>query len=175
MPRDIKTAFLSGDGEHRNISILRPDDVRDILKLSPESMLRLRKAVCGLVNAPKKWWDRLKRSPLNQKQIRGVTRVHVNDLLGGSDEVLDRKILEVKGEFDFGAWDVGAMRFKERQLKQMANYEIMIDMEHYKHTYLLSKLLTSSTCAVQERWQKRDPEQVSTNKRQVPSSTHGLN
>ena len=30
---DMKTAFLSGDEEHRNIFILPPDDVRDILKL----------------------------------------------------------------------------------------------------------------------------------------------
>ena len=41
---DIKTAFLSRDKEHRNMFTLPPDDVRDILKLSPESMLRIRKA-----------------------------------------------------------------------------------------------------------------------------------
>ena len=93
--RDIKTAFLLGDDEHRNIFTLPPDDVRDIVKLSSESMLRLRKAVYGLVNAPKKWWDRLNRSLLNhgftscaldpcafvrvkQKQINGVTGVHVD-------------------------------------------------------------------------------------------------
>ena len=29
--------------------------------------------------------------------------------------------------------DVGAMRFKARQLTQMTNYEFMIDLEHYKH------------------------------------------
>ena len=56
------TALLSGNEEHRNIVILPPGDVRDILKLSPESMLRLPKAVYGLVNAPTKWWDRLTRS-----------------------------------------------------------------------------------------------------------------
>ena len=49
--RDIKTALLSGDEEHCNISTLHPVDIRDILKLSPESMLRLRKAVYDLVNA----------------------------------------------------------------------------------------------------------------------------
>ena len=42
----------------------------------------------------------------------------------------DRIISDVKREFDVGAWDVGCMRFKETQ---MANYEIRIDMEHYKH------------------------------------------
>ena len=47
--RDIKPAFLSRDEEHRD-TFFPPDDVRDILKLSPESVLRLRKAVYGLVN-----------------------------------------------------------------------------------------------------------------------------
>ena len=32
-----------------------------------------------------------------------------------------------------GTWDVGAMSFKDRQLKQKANCEIMIDMEHHMH------------------------------------------
>ena len=29
------------------------------------------------------------------------------------DEVFDGTTVEVKREFDFGAWNVGAMRFKE--------------------------------------------------------------
>ena len=136
---DIMTAFLSGDGEYRNIFTLPPDDVRDILKLSPESMLSLRKAVYGLVNAPKKWWDRLKRSLQNHgfsscalDPCAFVTG-HVDDLLGGGDEVFDRTMLEVKRKFHFGAWDVGAMMFRARQLTQMANHEIMIDKDHQVH------------------------------------------
>ena len=50
----------------------------------------------------------------------------------GGDEVFDRTVLEVKREFDFGAWDVGAMRFKDRQLTEMANDEITVDMEHFQ-------------------------------------------
>ena len=59
---DIKTAFLSGDENIRNIFISPPDDVRQMLNLDHETVLRLRKAENGLVNAPKKWWDRLKTS-----------------------------------------------------------------------------------------------------------------
>ena len=59
---DIKTAFLSGDEDVRNIFISPPDDVRQMLNVDHETVLRLRKAVYGLVNAPKKWWDRLKKS-----------------------------------------------------------------------------------------------------------------
>ena len=47
--------------------------------------------------------------------------------------MVDRAALEIKPEFDFGAWEVGAMRFKGRQLTQMSNGEIMIDMGHHKH------------------------------------------
>ena len=59
---DVITAFLSGDEDVRNIFIAPPDDVRQMLNLDHETVLRLRKAVYGLVNAPKKWWDRLKKS-----------------------------------------------------------------------------------------------------------------
>ena len=58
--------------------------------------------------------------------ILRVTRVHVDDLLGG-DEVLDSTILEVMRELLRGM-----LRFKARQFTQMANFEIMVDMEHYK-------------------------------------------
>ena len=49
---DIKTAFLSGDEDIRNIFISPPDDVRQMLNLDDETVLRLRKDVYGLVNAP---------------------------------------------------------------------------------------------------------------------------
>ena len=87
---------------------------------------------------PKKWWDRWKRSILNhaftscaldpcdlvlvkQNNVRGETGVHLGDLLGRSDDVFDRTILEVRREFDFGVWDVGTNGFKGRQLTQMAH------------------------------------------------------
>ena len=59
---DIKTAFPSGDEDVRNIFVSSPDDVRQMLNFDHEIVLWLRKAVYGLVNAPKKWWDRLKTS-----------------------------------------------------------------------------------------------------------------
>ena len=50
---DIKTAFLNGDEDVRYIVISPPDDVRQMLNLDHEIVLRLRKAVYGLVNAPR--------------------------------------------------------------------------------------------------------------------------
>ena len=72
-------------------------------------------------------------SSLSNKQIRGVSGVLVDDLMGGGDEVFDRTISEVQREFDLGAWDVGVMRFRGSELTRMANCEIVTDMEHYEH------------------------------------------
>ena len=74
---DIKTAFLSGDEDIRNIFISPRDDVRQMLNLDHETVLRLRKVVYGLVNAPKKWWDRLKTS-LIEHGFTVVLSIHVH-------------------------------------------------------------------------------------------------
>ena len=147
---DIKTAFLSGDEDVRNIFISLPGDVKQMLNVDHETVLRLRKAVYGLVNAPKKWWDRLKKSLIQHGftscaldpcafvlrmsgKIHGVLGVHVEGVVGGGDETFDRIMTAVRKEFDFGAWDVGNFRFKRRQMLQMPNGEIVFDMEQHKH------------------------------------------
>ena len=104
----------------------------------------------GLVNAPKKWWDRLKTSLIKhgftscalhpcafvlQKSgiNHGVLGVHIDDVIGGGNETFDRIMTAVRKEFDFGAWDVGNFRFKGRQISQMPNGEVVFDVEQYKH------------------------------------------
>ena len=147
---DIKTAFLSGDEDVRNIFIAPLDDVRQMLNADHDTVLRLRKAVYGLVNAPKKWWDRLKKSLiqhvftscaldpcvyvlLKSGKIHGVLGVHVDDVIGGGNETSDRVMTAARKEFDFGVWDSGSLRFKGRQISPMPNGEIVFDMEQYKH------------------------------------------
>ena len=121
-----------------------------MLNLHNEIVLRLRKAVYGLVNAPKKWWDRLKKSLIEHGftscaldpcafvlrksgKIHGVLGVHVDDVIGGGNETFDRIMTAVRKEFDFGAWDAGNFRCKGRQISQMPNGEIVLDMEQYRH------------------------------------------
>ena len=59
--------------------------------------------------------------------------MHVDDVIGGGDETLDRIMTAVRKEFDFGAWDIGSFRFKGRQISQMPYGEIVFDMEQHKH------------------------------------------
>ena len=64
---DQKTASLSGDPNpaHKGSDALYvdpPSDLKRWLKLGPEDVLRLREAVCGLINAPLRWHQRLSRA-----------------------------------------------------------------------------------------------------------------
>ena len=121
-----------------------------MLNLDHETVLRLRRAVYGLVNARKKWWDRLKTSLIKHGftscaldpcafvlrksgKIHGVLGVYVDDVIGGGNETFDRIMTAVRKEFDFGAWDVGNFRLKGRQISPMPNGEIVFDMEQYMH------------------------------------------
>ena len=75
---DIKTAFLSGDEDIRNIFISPPDDVR------------LRKAVYGLVNAPMKRWDRLKTSLIKHGfNSQVVLSIHVHLFFKRSEKSME--------------------------------------------------------------------------------------
>ena len=63
----LKTAFLSGDPDTTNkgsdaLYIDPPSDLKRWLKLGPEDVFRLRKAVYSLINAPFRWHHRLSRA-----------------------------------------------------------------------------------------------------------------
>ena len=98
-----------------------------MLNLDHETVLRLRKAVYGLVNAPKKCWNRLETSLIQHGftscALDPCAFVHVDDVIGGGNETFDRIMTTVRKEFDFGAWVVGNFRFKGRQISQMPNGE----------------------------------------------------
>ena len=133
---EIKTAFLSGHEDVRNIFISPPDDVRQMLNVDHETVLRLRKAVYGSVDAPRKWWDGLKKSLIQHGftscaldpcafvlrksgKIHGVLGVHVDDVIGCGDETFDRIMTAVRKEFDF--WSLGHRQFLVQGSPDFAN------------------------------------------------------
>ena len=64
---DICRASLSGDPDPAYkrsdaLYIDPPSDLKRWLNLGPEDVLRLRKAVYGLINAPLRWHQRLSRA-----------------------------------------------------------------------------------------------------------------
>ena len=59
--------------------------------------------------------------------------MHVDDMIDGGNETVNRVMTAVRKEFGFGSWDTGSFRFTARQISQMPNGEIVFDMEQYKH------------------------------------------
>jgi len=165
---DIKTAFLSGDHDDREVFILPPPDVAKMLHMSDQEILRLRKAVYGLVNAPRKWWERLRKSLLTlgfvQSQLdpcifimksanktHGMLGVHVDDILGAGDRVYQAAIAKLREEFQFGSWDTHKMKFRGRNIVQKQDGEIIVDMKHYMQNELTPIEVTKSDRATPER------------------------
>ena len=126
---DIKTAFLSGD-----------EDVRQMLDADHDTVLGLRNAVNGLVNAPMKWWDRLKKSLIQHGftscsldpcvfvlrksgKVHGVLGVHVDDVIGGGNEAVNRVMTALRKAFDFGSCEIGNFRFKGRHISDMLDVD----------------------------------------------------
>ena len=119
-----KTAFLNGDDTEydRNIYGEPPDDVKDILGMTSQQLFRIRKTIYGLLNAPRRWFEKItkelekagwKRSILEpciwrlyeNDQLVGVIGCHVDDIVvSGHGVLFEKKIAELQHVFPFGSW-----------------------------------------------------------------------
>ena len=57
MKADAKGAFLQGKELKREVSIIPTPELAEAYNLKPHELLLLRKAVYGLIDAPKEWYD----------------------------------------------------------------------------------------------------------------------
>ena len=116
--RDIKTVFLSGDEDHRDIFILLADSVLDVSKPSSASRMRNCAKQCGLGNTRRNGGT-LERSLLNhgftsctldlcafvflkQGRARGLVGAHVDDFNAGMimSQILEVQTSDVAEYFD---------------------------------------------------------------------------
>eukprot|EP00959_Pyramimonas_sp_CCMP1952_P050217 1049458-Pyramimonas_sp.AAC.1 len=59
----VKAAFLQGDlgEEDRGVLAETVKELRDAMRLEHHQCIKLKKAVYGLVNAPRRWWSRVRK------------------------------------------------------------------------------------------------------------------
>ena len=152
---DLKTAFLSGDSDpDLPLYIQPPADLANWLKLGPDEQIKLRKAVYGLVDAPRRWHLRLARElrnagfvpirtdecvwilPTDKKDgtrhIHGILGVHVDDLIGGGDARWQQAVMKLRTSLEFGSWETSNFVFRGRHLQQSLDRScIEITMKDY--------------------------------------------
>ena len=86
---DIKTAFLNGDDTQyaRQIYGEPPNDVKQYLGMSDKELFRIRKAIYGLLNAPRKWVEKLWKELRNDGWTQSTLEPCVWRLFSGTELV----------------------------------------------------------------------------------------
>ena len=151
---DIKTAFLNGDPTEleRNIYGEPPEDAKEYLGMSKDELFRIRKAIYGLLNAPRKWMEKLSKelrvngwvqSKLEPCLWRlyengvlcGILGVHVDDVVcSGNGDLFDEKIQHLRSIFPFGSWKCAqdeSVVFCGCEVKQNRDGSIDVQQERF--------------------------------------------
>ena len=153
---DTKTAFLQGgDAELKeDIYGMPPPEVRKRLKMKDDEILRIVRAIYGLLNAPKKWYESLsqflisdgwvlhgldkclfKRIDPKNNCVVGFLGVHVDDILcAGNGPVYDEAIQRLRTRFPFGAWECAletSLTYCGCEVKQVSRYQVHLSQERF--------------------------------------------
>ena len=152
---DIKTAFLNGDQTElqRNIFAEPPEDVREKLGMKQHEILRVAKAMYGLLHAPKRWFEKLKEVLISQDWIAhqmdqcvfklvddkgvvcGYIGVHVDDVIcTGVGDYFDSHVKMFLNSFPFGSWKCAydeTVKFCGCDIRQTENYDVTVTQERF--------------------------------------------
>lgn len=152
---DIKTAFLNGDvlPESEHLFGDPPSEAREILHMKSHEVLRIKKVIYGLLNAPRAWLDKLarvlaeqgwQRSRLEQCVWRlydangnlcGLLGCHVDDILcSGSGDWFNDRIQLLRKSFPFGSWQKAqeeSITFCGCEVTQDSQFNIFVNQERY--------------------------------------------
>lgn len=151
---DIKTAFLQGENTElqENLYGLPPPEVRRLLNMKDHEILRIAKAIYGLLNAPKKWFEALSSFLLADGWIShaldqclfkrvvdgcvvGYLGIHVDDVLVcGVGSEYDACIQRLRDRFPFGAWTVameGSFTYCGCEIQQKPDFSIKVTQERF--------------------------------------------
>ncbi len=154
---DVTSAFLQGGGTEleRDVLCEPVKELSDALNLKNHEVVRLRKAVYGLINAPRQWWKDVQQTmgelgwtassiePCLWKmmdtngQVIALCTVHVDDfLIAIKDDKQGKDILDaLKAKYTWGSWedqDFVMCGVRVRQLWQNGAWgQILLDQEEY--------------------------------------------
>ena len=152
---DIRTAFLRGSRQDgRILGVEPPPEMRTRMGLKTNEVCELLKGAYGLVNAPLLWYIELKSALLNlgfvmspldpclfvlpranstkeAPAIHGILGIHVDDGIGGGDDVFDAAIQQLEHKYPFGSKRQQSFVFTGIQIDQKVNGEISLSQKNY--------------------------------------------
>ena len=151
---DIEGAFLQGDKLERERGELYVElPPGGIPGVEAGSLMKIEKAVYGLVDAPRAWHTKLRKTLLElglrqsvldpclyyywgftadgERELQGVLTVHVDDLLMAGSLGFQTLLGKLRQRFPFKHWKEREGEFLGRYIKQCDNGEILVSQEEY--------------------------------------------
>ena len=151
---DVKTAFLQGDKAEatRDVYVDPTAEVRALLGISKEELLRLEGSVYGLRTAPRRWWQRVKNDltglgfrthQLDQcvfmyygksGDLIGIIGVYVDDFIVAGKEhddewqAIRQKVLDL---YTWGSWKTRQFKLCGVEYQQKRDYSVHLSMTEY--------------------------------------------
>ena len=148
---DVKAAFLQGNSTQGDDNIFAEPcaELREGLGVTDEYVVKLWKAVYGLCNAPREWYEtvnsdmlRLGWTPVSMEpcawtlwengRLVAVAFIHVDDMVVGVAEgnvFVDRKMKEVEALYRWGRWEHTSFDQCGADLLQLKDGTIMQSLE----------------------------------------------
>ena len=146
---DIKTAFLRGRSDERELAMSPVPELKEMLNLSNEHVLLLKGNAYGRVDAPllfyKEFRGRLEaegfeahrlfllRSKTDPSQLDGILGTHVDDGIGGGNQRFKKALKNVEKHLPFGNREFTKFKFTGLTIEQRADYSIRVDQADYMH------------------------------------------
>ena len=152
---DIRTAFLQGSKSELEEEVygLPPEDVRQSLRMAPHEILRIAKAVYGLLNAPKRWYESLSKFLIEDgwiihsldkclfkrvdqnNVVCGYLGVHVDDVISAGHGLEYEQSLErLRAKFTFGTWESAmehTVQYCGCEVKQEKDFTITVHQQKF--------------------------------------------
>ena len=140
---DVKAAFLQGNPLTRDIYVKPPKEAKT------QNIWKLQKAVYGVNEASRHWYDRVKDTLIemgficckydeaffiyrNDLNLQGFVSVHVDDFLpSGNRDFQGRIMMKMKEVFEIGTESSTPMKFLGININQDSKYQINLDQNDY--------------------------------------------
>ncbi len=145
---DVKTAFLRGKDQPRELYVRLPTEMPPDCGYEPREIVEVVKGLYGLSEAPRLWWLEYKSALeelgfVHMKLLPGVFALFRNGFLSAvvGLHVDDAIMAQAKGEtvleqlrksFEYGTWKEHSFKFCGRQVEQdPETFEVTVDMDEY--------------------------------------------
>ena len=152
---DIRAAFLQGTPQSDRVIGIEPvSEIRKAMNMSPWEVGKLNKGAYGLIDAPYLWYCalvtelnklgfvatpfdpclfvlRVPSTEPNAGALAGVLGIHVDDGIGGGNELYQERIKLLEKKFPFGSHKTQAFTFTGIEVTQQGDNSIHLSQSAY--------------------------------------------